>query len=112
MRAVEYEVHAWRGPAGSREQRMLFKQRDDDVAGWKPEDRPRSVKTGRTNDELCDAPREATVPDASWAVPTADDLAALDALGRSATWDLAGRELRLTTWTRRRSRHGIAAAPR
>ena len=85
-----------RGPAGAREQWMLFKKRDADaVAGWQPEDHPRSVKSGRTNDEVRDAPN-APAPDVSWAAPTDDELAALDRLQRAGTWTLGGRELRLT----------------
>src|SRR3954453_8288691 len=42
-----------RGPATGREQWMLLHKHDDAaVAGWDPEDHPRSVKSGRTNDEV------------------------------------------------------------
>ena len=47
-----------------------------------PEDHPRSVKTGRTNDEVKDAPAASWSSTAIWAAPTADELAALDALGQ------------------------------
>lgn len=42
-----------RGARGDREQWLLLHKHDSAaVCGWKPEDHPRSVKTGRTNDEL------------------------------------------------------------
>lgn len=42
-----------RGAARGREQWMLIHKRDEHaVAGWDAEDHPRSVKTGRTNDEV------------------------------------------------------------
>jgi len=38
---------------GEREQWLVLHKRDDDaVAGWSPEDYPRSVLSGRTNDEV------------------------------------------------------------
>jgi len=75
---------------------LLIKKHDDDaVHGWNPEDHPRSVKSGRTNDEVRDAPTRPA-PDASWAAPTGDELTALDRLKRAGTWNLGGRELRLT----------------
>lgn len=42
-----------RGGRGTREQWMLFYKRGEHaVDGWDAEDHPRSVKTGRTNDEV------------------------------------------------------------
>ena len=53
---------------GAREQWLLIKKRDDDaVDGWDPEDHPRSVKSGRTNDEVRDAPAASWSGSASWA---------------------------------------------
>src|SRR5262249_31911841 len=50
-----------RGQRGDKEQWLLLHKNDDDaVPGWDPEDYPRSVKTGRTNDEV------AADPDAVW----------------------------------------------
>ena len=44
-----------RGGAEQRERWLLFHKRDADaVEGWDAEDHPRSVKTGRTNDEVRD----------------------------------------------------------
>ena len=38
---------------GGKDQWLLIKRRDDDaVPGWDPEDYPKSVKTGRTNDDV------------------------------------------------------------
>jgi bifunctional non-homologous end joining protein LigD len=86
-----------RRASDGQEQWLLIKKRDDAaVLGWEPEDHPRSVKSGRTNDEVRAAPAASWTSSASWAGPSADDLAALDELGKSGTWDLGGHELRLT----------------
>ena len=66
--------------------------------GLGPEDHPRSVKCGRTNDEVKAAPA-ATLVEPSAIVGgarRADELAALDALGKSGTWQFGGHELQLT----------------
>lgn len=92
-----------------REQWLLVHKNDDHAEpGWDPEDLPRSVKSGRTNDEV------AAEPDAYWRgdAPAAEaavrlrspgyeavtesELAALDELGRAGTWRVAGRDLKLT----------------
>ena len=85
---------------------MLLHKRDEHaVEGWDPEDHPRSVLSGRTNEEVqadpdrmwrSDAPAaEADVsllPD-----PLPDDaLAALEALGKQGTWEVFGREVKVT----------------
>jgi bifunctional non-homologous end joining protein LigD len=42
-----------RGARGGKEQWLLLHKHDEHaVAGWDPEDHPRSVKSGRTNDEV------------------------------------------------------------
>ncbi len=78
---------------------LLHKQDEVAVAGWDAEDHPRSVKTGRTNDEV------AARPDDIWhrlrsvehlPSPTSEELEALDVLGSNGRWLLQGRELRLT----------------
>jgi len=79
------------------EEWLLIKKHDDDaVRGWDPEDHPRSVKSGRTNDEVRDAPAASWTGSANWAGPTADELAALDALGKAGRWMLGDHELHLT----------------
>ncbi len=46
-----------RGPTGSKEQWLLIHKHDDAaVPGWDADDHPRSVKTGRTNDEVAAPP--------------------------------------------------------
>jgi bifunctional non-homologous end joining protein LigD len=97
--------------APGREQWLLLHKRDEHaVEGWDPEDHPRSVLSGRTNDEVkADPEREwradlppaqASVvlrrPDPGVAAPDADALGALDALGASGAWEVFGRRLRLT----------------
>jgi bifunctional non-homologous end joining protein LigD len=87
------------------EQWLVFHKRDEyAVEGWDPEDHPRSVLSGRTNDEV------KADPDRMWTQesgavemhapaiepPTDDELAALDGLGAKGAWMLQGRELALT----------------
>jgi bifunctional non-homologous end joining protein LigD len=94
-----------------REQWLLL-HKDDEHArpGWSPEDHPRSVKSGRTNDEVAAAPEalwRSDLPAAEAAValgdgarrgdgPTADELAALEAMGSAGRWELQGKVLKLT----------------
>ena len=96
-----------RGPAGDREQWMLLHKRDEAaVPGWDPEEHPKSVRTGRTNDEVLAKPNAEWTSDtptvAKWARglefpgATDDELAALAALKKEGTWSVGGRELRLT----------------
>ncbi len=97
-----------------KEQWLLVHKNDDHAQpGWDPEEHPRSVKTGRTNDEVAAAPdvlwrsdlpaAEAAIrldggprPHPTWDPPTGEELAALDSLGKAGTWELQGRELKLT----------------
>lgn len=115
-----------RGAAASgREDWLLLHKHDEHaVVGWSADEHPRSVLSGRTNDEV------AADPDAVWrsdlpaaqaelrlrprpaaragagprdlsrhdvAAPTDDELAALDALGpKGGTWELHGRALKVT----------------
>ena len=106
---------------GDKEQWLLLHKADEAaVPGWDPEDHPRSVKSGRTNDEVkadpsaewhSDRPAaEAEVavgmgprPGASrppsrreWDGPTQDELDALAALGAKGTWEVQGHALALT----------------
>lgn len=80
--AGRFVLTRWdKGKAG-KEQWLLIHKNDDHAApGWDPEDLPRSVKTGRTNDEVASG---------------SDELAALEDLGNAGRWRVEGRELRLT----------------
>ena len=97
---------------GGKEQWLLFHKNDEHAQpGWNPEDHPRSVKSGRTNDEVATSPdalwrsdlpaKEANVR-LSWAVaqtwdpPSEEELEALDRLRNEGRWTLQGRELKLT----------------
>ena len=97
--------------SSGKEQWLLLHKRDEHATpGWSPEDHPRSVKTGRTNDDVAAAPEamwrsdlpaadaEVRLPHAtpSFAPVTDAELAALEALGTRGTWDFQGRELALT----------------
>ena len=100
-----------RDRSGKEQWLLLHKHDDVAVPGWDPEDHPRSVKSGLTNDEVAAAPEalwRSDLPAAeasialghgarpTWDPPTADELAALDALGNGGTWGLQGRDLKLT----------------
>jgi bifunctional non-homologous end joining protein LigD len=86
-----------------KEQWLVFHKRDEHaVAGWDAEEHPRSVRSGRTNDEVAasrdavwhgDAPAERARVDFS---TSRDDVAGLDALGTGGEWDFDGVTLRLT----------------
>ena len=65
-----------RGEPGEREEWLLVHKHDEHaVDGWEPGEHPRSVLTGRTNEEV---------------------LAALDELGAQGTWTVFGRSLKVT----------------
>ena len=82
---------------GAKEQWLLIHKADEHAQpGWDAEDHPTSVKSGRTNDEVAEAPAATWVSDRTWAGPTAEELAALDALGAKGEWELGGVVLRLT----------------
>jgi bifunctional non-homologous end joining protein LigD len=83
---------------GDRDQEWLLLHKRDEHAreGWDPEDHPRSVKSGRTNDEVLAAPSATWVSHASWAGPTVDELSELDGLGEEGEWQLGEDTLRLT----------------
>jgi bifunctional non-homologous end joining protein LigD len=92
-----------------REQWLLLHKRDEHaVDGWDPEDHPRSVLSGRTNDEVKADPdrlwrSDLPAAEASVALkppaipgPSEEELAALDELGPNGIWEVFGRRLRLT----------------
>ena len=94
--------------AGSDQWLLLHKADDDAVSGWDPEDYPKSVLSGRTNEQVRADPDRVWLSDlppaqASVALhppviagPTDEELAALDELGAAGRWEVFGRELRLT----------------
>jgi bifunctional non-homologous end joining protein LigD len=86
-----------------KEQWLIFHKRDEHaVAGWDPEQFPRSVRSGRTNDEIAQHPDALWRSDASPELASVDfsntraDIAALDALGTKGEWEFDGVTLRLT----------------
>ena len=87
-----------RGAPGAREQWMLFHKRDEHaVEGWDAEDHPKSVKTGRTNDEVKASPAATWSSNALWNAPGADELATLDELpARGGQWKVGDHALKLT----------------
>ncbi|UPK73083.1 ATP-dependent DNA ligase [Nocardioidaceae bacterium SCSIO 66511] len=99
-----------RGPPGDKEQWLLLHKHDEHaVSGWDPEDHPRSVLSGRTNDEVradpdrlwrSDLPAERATITVHSPGPSADELAALDDLGENGTWSVFGHEIRLTNLDR------------
>ncbi len=93
--------------AGKEEWLLLHKHDEFAVDGWDTEDHPRSVLSGRTNDEVKADPAwlwRSDLPAARAAVPlrpstaavTDDELHDLDALGPGGPWQVFGRELRVT----------------
>ncbi|HET9727965.1 MAG TPA: non-homologous end-joining DNA ligase, partial [Acidimicrobiia bacterium] len=86
-----------------KEQWLLFHKRDDAaVAGWNPEDHPRSVRSGLTNDEVAARPEAIWRSDAPAAAASVDfsrsraDIAALDAMPTQGDWEFDDVVLRLT----------------
>ncbi|HEY3831376.1 MAG TPA: non-homologous end-joining DNA ligase [Acidimicrobiia bacterium] len=91
---------------GNKEQWLALHKRDDAaVDGWDPEDHPRSVLSGLTNDEVKAHPERAWTreegeitlhPRATFDGASDDEIAALDAMGGKGTWTIGGQELALT----------------
>ena len=87
---------------------LVHKHDDHAVEGWDPEDHLRSVLSGRTNAEVRADPtarwhsgRAADEAEETMDVPeiepvSEDELAALDDLGKQGTWEVFGRELKVT----------------
>jgi bifunctional non-homologous end joining protein LigD len=87
---------------------LLHKDDEYAVRGWNPEDYPKSVLSGRTNEEVRADPErmwrsdlppaEASIPLRPPVIPGPDDqeLAALADLGGTGWWEVFGRRLRLT----------------
>jgi bifunctional non-homologous end joining protein LigD len=88
---------------GGKENWLVLHKRDEAaVDGWDPEAHPKSVISGRTNDEVKAKPDRvwtrdgASAPASAFAAPTGAELEQLDSLGTKGTWNLQGRELALT----------------
>jgi bifunctional non-homologous end joining protein LigD len=77
---------------------MLFHKRDDHaVKVWDAEDHPRSVKTGRTNDEVKASPAATWSSNALWTAPNTEELSALDELpARGGQWQVGAHTLKVT----------------
>lgn len=87
---------------------LMHKNDEFAVAGWDAEDYPRSVLSGRTNEQVKADPDRiwrSDLPAAEASVelrprpvagPADADLAELDSLGNGGTWRVFGRDLRLT----------------
>jgi bifunctional non-homologous end joining protein LigD len=69
------------------------------VADWDAEDHPRSVLSGRTNDQVLHPPAPPPpAPDTHlrWHAPSAAQMEALDALGNEGTWHVDGVDVALS----------------
>src|SRR4029077_15616585 len=102
------------GGRNGADNQWLLLHKDDDAAvkGWDPEEHPRSVKSGRTNDEVKAAPAATWTSHASWVAPSDDELAALNGLGKSGKWALGEHTLSLTNLDKvlfpaRKPHHGL-----
>jgi bifunctional non-homologous end joining protein LigD len=96
------------GSAAKEEWLLLHKHDDFAVAGWDAEDHPRSVLSGRTNDEVKADPDRLWRSDlpaarasialtaAAVAGPAEDELHELDTMTKDGPWQVFGRELRVT----------------
>jgi bifunctional non-homologous end joining protein LigD len=101
-------VRRGRGDEDSDQWLLLHKDDEYAVRGWDPEDYPKSVLSGRTNEEVRADPErmwrsdlppaEASIVLRPPVIPGPDDeeLAALDDLGGTGWWEVFGRRLRLT----------------
>ncbi|NUS71860.1 MAG: ATP-dependent DNA ligase [Corynebacteriales bacterium] len=99
-----------------KEQWMLLHKNDDYAeSGWDPEDYPRSVKSGRTNEQVKASPAAVWRSDMpadqaeaplntetrksgkhTWKGPTKAEIRALTTLENKGTWHVRGRNLQLT----------------
>jgi bifunctional non-homologous end joining protein LigD len=93
------------GRDGSDEWMLVHKHDEHAVDGWDPEDHPRSVLSGRTNDEVAADPHRlwrSDAPAAEASVSLLPDqlpdeaIDQLGALGREGVWEIFGRELKVT----------------
>ena len=93
------------GSGSSDEWMMLHKRDEHAVDGWNPEDHPRSVLTGRTNEQVKADPDRmwhsgAPLDEANVSLlpePLPDEaIDELEALGKQGTWEVFGRRLKVT----------------
>jgi bifunctional non-homologous end joining protein LigD len=107
LRGTFVLVRTDREPAkdGKEQWLVLHKKDDDAVKGWDAEDHPRSVVSGRTNEQVAEDPDrlwtragEQVLREPAPDVPgaTDDELGALDELGAKGTWTLQGHDIALT----------------
>jgi bifunctional non-homologous end joining protein LigD len=94
--------------AGKESWLLLHKKDEFATKGWDPEEHPRSVLSGRTNDEVKADPdrlwrSDLPAPEAAirlrppvFEPVSRSELRALDRLGSSGRWEVFGRELRVT----------------
>jgi bifunctional non-homologous end joining protein LigD len=89
-----------------REQWLVLHKRDDAAqSGWDPEDHPRSVLSGRDNDEVAASRDRVWTRTGEVGTPAAaatfhgasdDELAELDAFDDRGNWSIGGHEVKLT----------------
>ncbi|MCU1398594.1 MAG: primase-like protein [Acidimicrobiales bacterium] len=92
-----FVVQRHRASRSEREQWLLIHKHDEHaLTGWRIDDHPLSVKSGRTNDEVKVAPAATWNSSAIWAAPTPGELAELDAIRKAGEWVIGGRTVRLT----------------
>ena len=84
---------------------LLHKHDEYAVEGWDPEDHPRSVISGRTNDEVkadpvklwrSDKPASEAEEELTPTTIERPDTSALEELGKEGVWDVFGRVLKVT----------------
>lgn len=85
---------------GEGQQWLMVHAADDQAeADWDAEDHPRSVLTGRTNEQVLHPPTPpppAPDPHLRWHAPSAAQMEALDTLGNDGVWHVDGVDLSLT----------------
>jgi bifunctional non-homologous end joining protein LigD len=100
-------VRTGRGSADKEAWLLLHKRDEFAVRGWSAEDHPRSVRSGRTNDQVKADPERlwrSDLPAAQAAVQlkpssamvSEDELRQLDALREQGVWHVFGRDLRVS----------------
>ena len=96
------------GRGGSDQWLLLHKDDEYAVSGWDPDDYPKSVLSGRTNEQVRADPERmwrSDLPAAQASIrlrpplvagPSEEELAALGEMGSGGRWQAFGRQLRLT----------------